>query len=184
MNKIFLIGNLTADPEMRTTPAGVNVCTMNIAVNRRFSSNREERQTDFFRITAWRQLGESCARFLSKGKKVCVVGELTARTYEAKDGSTRVSLEVTADEVEFLSPRENSGYPGQGGYQQPQGGYQQQGYARNYPQQDQGMHAGQGQNGWQSHPANGGNEFAGTPLNSGNNSADGFNDINDEQFPF
>ena len=182
MNKIFLIGNLTADPEMRATPNGVSVCTMNIAVNRRFSSAREERQTDFFRVTAWRQLGESCGRFLSKGKKVCVVGELTARTYEAKDGTTRVSLEVTADEVEFLSPRENSGYPNQGGYQQPQGGYQQQGYARNYPPQDNGA-LNQGHNGWQTQPVQGGNEFAGTPLNSGN-SSDGFTEINDDDFPF
>ncbi len=182
MNKIFLIGNLTADPEMRTTPNGINVCTMNIAVNRRFSSAREERQTDFFRVTAWRQLGESCGRFLSKGRKVCVVGELTARTYEAKDGTTRVSLEVTADEVEFLSPRENNGgYPNQGGYQQPQGGYQQQGYARNYPNQDQNSH-NQGHNGWQSQPNSGG-EFAGTPLSSGN-SGDGFTEINDDEFPF
>lgn len=132
MNKIFLIGNLTADPEMRATPNGVTVCTMNIAVDRRFSSAREERQTDFFRITAWRQLGESCGRFLSKGKKVCVVGELTARTYEAKDGTTRVSLEVTADEVEFFSPREAAP-------QQPQGG---QGYQRQYGQEQTG-------NGWQ-----------------------------------
>lgn len=189
MNKIFLIGNLTSDPEMRTTPNGVSVCTMNIAVNRRFSSSREERQTDFFRITAWRQLGESCGRFLSKGKKVCVVGELTARTYEAKDGTTRVSLEVTADEVEFLSPRENNGYPNQGGYQQPQGGYQQphggyqqQGYARNYPPQDPGAH-NQGQNGWQAPPSHGGNEFAGTPLNP-DNSSDGFTEINDDEYPF
>lgn len=186
MNKIFLIGNLTADPEMRTTPNGVSVCTMNIAVNRRFSSAREERQTDFFRVTAWRQLGESCGRFLSKGRKVCVVGELSARTYEAKDGTTRFSLEVTADEVEFLSPRENNGYPNQGGYQGPQGpnqgGYQQQGYTRNYPPQDHGA-GNQGQNSWPTQPAPGGNEFAGTPLNSGD-SSDGFTNINDDEFPF
>ena len=56
MNKIFLIGNLTGDPELRTTPNGITVCTMNLAVNRRFSGNREERQTDFYRVTAWRNL--------------------------------------------------------------------------------------------------------------------------------
>ena len=87
MNKIFLIGNLTGDPELRTTPNGISVCTMTIAVNRRFNANRDDRQTDFFRITAWRQLGETCSRFLSKGKKVAVVGELSARTYEGKDGA-------------------------------------------------------------------------------------------------
>ena len=112
MNKIFLIGNLTGDPELRTTPNGINVCTMTIAVNRRFSSNRDDRQTDFFRITAWRQLGETCSRYLSKGRKVCVIGEVSARAYEGKDGTVRASLEVTADEVEFLTPRaEGSGYP-------------------------------------------------------------------------
>ncbi len=128
MNKIFLIGNLTADPEMRTTPNGVSVCTMNLAVNRRFADVNGERKTDFFRITAWRQLGENCGRFLSKGKKMCVIGELTARTYEAKDGTTRVSLEVTADEVEFLSPRESGGNQasGEGGYQRQYGKPQEQ----------------------------------------------------------
>ena len=116
MNKIFLIGNLTADPELRTTPNGTNVCTMNLAVNRRFADVNGERKADFFRITAWRQLGESCARYLSKGKKMCVIGELTARLYDAKDGSTRVSLEVTADEVEFLSPKD-AAENGAAGYQ-------------------------------------------------------------------
>ena len=109
MNKIFLIGNLTGDPELRTTPNGITVCTMNLAVNRRFSGNREERQTDFYRVTAWRQLGETCSRFLSKGKKIAVVGEFVPRTYEGKDGATRVSLEVTAEEIEFLSPRDAAG---------------------------------------------------------------------------
>jgi single-strand DNA-binding protein len=105
MNKIFLIGNLTFEPETRTTPSGASVCSFNIAVNRRFPNSNGEKQTDFFRISAWKSLGESCQRHLAKGKKVAVVGELTARTYEAKDGTTRVSLEVNADEVEFLTPK-------------------------------------------------------------------------------
>jgi single-strand DNA-binding protein len=106
MNKITLIGNLTHDPDVRSTPNGVTVCTFTIAVNRRFASANGERPTDFFRINAWRQLGETCARYLSKGRKVAVVGELQARTYEAKDGTTRMSLDIQADEVEFLSPRQ------------------------------------------------------------------------------
>lgn len=105
MNKITLIGNLTHDPETRSTPSGVTVCTFTIAVNRRFAGADGQRQTDFFRINAWRQLGENCARYLSKGRKVAVLGELQARTYEAKDGTTRMSLDVSADEVEFLSPK-------------------------------------------------------------------------------
>ncbi len=105
MNKITLIGNLTNDPDVRSTPSGVTVCTFTIAVNRRFASQGGERQTDFFRINAWRQLGDTCARYLSKGRKVAVIGELQARTYEAKDGTTRMSLDVSADEVEFLTPK-------------------------------------------------------------------------------
>lgn len=106
MNKITLIGGITHDPETRTTPSGVTVCSFTIAVNRRFANSDGERQCDFFRINAWRQLGEVCAKHLSKGKKVAVVGELQARQYEAKDGKTRMSLDVAADEVEFLSPKD------------------------------------------------------------------------------
>ena len=105
MNKIMLIGNLTHDPETRSTPNGVTVCSFTIAVNRRFAQPSGERPTDFFRINAWRQLGETCARYLSKGKKCAVIGELQPRTYEAKDGTTKMSLDVKADEVEFLTPK-------------------------------------------------------------------------------
>ncbi len=115
MNKIMLIGNLTRDPELRSTSSGVTVCSFTIAVNRRFAQQGGERQTDFFRINAWRQLGETCARYLAKGRKVAVIGELQARTYQGNDGATRMSLDVSADEVEFLSPRqqEESGAPAQ-----------------------------------------------------------------------
>lgn len=105
MQRIVLIGNLTKDPETRTTPNGNTVCSFTLAVNRKKVS---EPQTDFFRINAWGKLGELCARFLGKGRKVAVVGELQARTYESKDGKTMLSLDVVADEVEFLSPAENA----------------------------------------------------------------------------
>lgn len=108
MNKLTIIGNLTADPEMRSTPSGVTVCAFTVAVNRRFANSDGDRITDFFRVNAWRQLGESCGKYLAKGRKVAVVGELQARTYQAKDGSTRMSLDVAADEVEFLSPAEKA----------------------------------------------------------------------------
>ncbi len=114
MNKIILIGNLTRDPEVRSTQSGVTVCSFTIAVNRRFAQQGGEKTTDFFRINAWRQLGETCARYLAKGRKVAVVGELQARTYEGNDGQTRMSLDVSADEVEFLTPKQ----------QQEEGGYQ------------------------------------------------------------
>ena len=106
MNKIILIGNLTADPTLRATQSGTSVCQFTIAVNRRFPGPDGQKQTDFFRINSWRQLAENCNKYLSKGKKVAIVGELQARTYEASDGTTRMSLDVSADEVEFLSPKE------------------------------------------------------------------------------
>lgn len=108
MQKLIIIGNLTNDPEIRSTQTGKSVCTFTIAVNRKKVS---EPQTDFFRINAWGNLADVCARFLSKGKKVAIIGELQARTYEDKQGKTRLSLDVSADEVEFLSPKEDAPKP-------------------------------------------------------------------------
>lgn len=105
MNRIYLTGNLVRDPETRATASGKTVCTFTIAVDRRGRNQDGEKQTDFFRINAWRSVGENCARFLNKGQKVGVFGELQASLYEAKDGTTKLSLDVSADEVEFLSPK-------------------------------------------------------------------------------
>lgn len=114
MNKVFLIGNLTRDPELRTTQSGVSVCSFTVAVNRRRSNNAEAGQpeADFFRVTAWRQLGEICAKYLAKGRKVSVVGSVSVNTYTGNDGQTRASLEVQADDVEFLTPKSESGESG------------------------------------------------------------------------
>ncbi|MBQ7656553.1 MAG: single-stranded DNA-binding protein, partial [Clostridia bacterium] len=119
MNKVFLVGNLTHDPELRTLPSGDSVCNFSIAVNRRRRSNAEAGQpeADFFRVAAWRQLGENCARYLAKGRKVSVVGSVSCRTYVGNDGQTRASLEVMADDVEFLTPKSESG--DMGGYSAP-----------------------------------------------------------------
>ena len=107
MNKLTIIGNLTRDPELRATSAGINVCDFTVAVNRRVRRDAQSAQpeADFFRVSAWRALGENCAKFLAKGRKVCVVGPVSVRTYQASDGTTRASLEVTAEDVEFLSSR-------------------------------------------------------------------------------
>ena len=104
MNKLTIIGNLTRDPEVRTTQSGVNVCSFTVAVNKRNKQNNAE-EADFFRVTAWRQLADICGKFLQKGKKVCVIGAVSVSTYTGNDGNTRASLEVTADDVEFLSPK-------------------------------------------------------------------------------
>ena len=103
MNKLIIIGNLTNDPELRTTTTGKNVCTFSVAVNRR---NRQINQpdADFFRVSAWNALGENCAKYLAKGKKVCVIGEVSLHTYES-NGKHGASIEVMAQDVEFLSPR-------------------------------------------------------------------------------
>ena len=104
MNKVYLIGNLTRDPEMRSTSSGISVCNFSIAVNRRFKNAQTgQQETDFFNIVAWRQLAELCGRYLAKGRKVAVFGSIQTRSYEAQDGSKRTAFDIVADEVEFLS---------------------------------------------------------------------------------
>lgn len=115
MNKAYLIGNLTRDPEVRTTQSGVTVCNFSIAVNRRMAKDGQQ-ECDFINIVAWRQLGDLCAKYLSKGKKCAVVGAIQTRTYEAQDGSKRTAFDIVADEVEFLTPVGQSS--NHGGYEQ------------------------------------------------------------------
>lgn len=107
MNQIMLIGNLTRDPETRTVSTGKNVCSFNIAVNRRFKSPNQP-DTDFFRISAWGAMGENCQKYLAKGRKVCVVGRVSAHAFTGNDGQPKASLEVFANEVEFLTSRAES----------------------------------------------------------------------------
>lgn len=105
MNKLMIIGNLTRDPELRTTTNGVNVCSFTVAVN------KKDNEADYFKVTAWRQLADICAKFLQRGKKVCVIGSVGISTYQDREGATRASLEVTAQDVEFLSPRVSDDVP-------------------------------------------------------------------------
>ena len=109
MNKVILIGNLVADPELRKTASDISVCTFRIAVQRRFANQQGVREADFFNIVAWRQTAELCARFLTKGRKCAVVGSLQNRSYDAQDGTKRYITEVVADEVEFIGGNPNSG---------------------------------------------------------------------------
>ena len=101
-NKCILIGNLTAEPEQSQTVAGVSCCKFTIAVARNAKNNNGGRDTDFVPIVAWRVLAENCSRFLRKGNRVCVVGELQIDPYTDKDGRKRISVKVNASEVEFL----------------------------------------------------------------------------------
>lgn len=107
MNKLVIIGNLVRDPESRVTQSGISVCTFTVAVNRRRQQEGQP-EADFFRVTAWRQLGENCGRYLAKGRKVAVVGPVSITTYTGNDGQTRAQMEVTAEDVEFLTPRETA----------------------------------------------------------------------------
>lgn len=116
-----IIGNLTKSPECRTTPAGKDVCSFTVAVNRRGKKDNQKDQpeADFFRVTAWDNLAKLCGQYLSKGRKVAVVGPVSLHTYTTQDGRSGASLEVTANDVEFLSPKGES----QGEQVDPQTGY-------------------------------------------------------------
>ena len=117
INRLIIIGNLTRDPELRSTTGGISVCSFTVAVNRRKTEKDKQPEADYFRVTAWRERGETCAKYLRKGKKVCVIGPVSVRTYES-NGETKASLEITAEEVEFLSPREEVKTDPQTGYQE------------------------------------------------------------------
>lgn len=105
MNKVMLVGRLTADPELKHTAGGTAVCKFTLAVTRRYADAQGKRQADFLPVIVWRQLGESCHKYLAKGKMAGVVGEIQTRSYEAQDGSRRYATEVIADAVEFLTPK-------------------------------------------------------------------------------
>ena len=102
MNRCTLIGNLTKDPELRSTPNGISVCTFSIGVSRRFSNQNGERESDFFNIVVWRKPAENAAKYLRKGSQVGIAGTIQNRSYEAKDGTKRYITEIVADEVQFL----------------------------------------------------------------------------------
>lgn len=101
MNKAMIIGNLTRDPELRSTASGISVCTFTVAVSRPFKRD----ETDYLPVVAWRKLAENCATFLTKGRKVGVAGSLQTRSYDDNNGVKRYVTEIIADDVEFLTPR-------------------------------------------------------------------------------
>lgn len=104
----MIIGNLTGDPQSHTTAGGKDVCNFSVAVNRRRKVDGQP-ESDFFRVAAWGAIAGPCQKYLAKGRKVCVIGSVSVSTYQAQDGTTRASMEVFAEDVEFLSS------PGTGG---------------------------------------------------------------------
>lgn len=109
MNKLVIIGNLTKDPESKTLVSGDEVCNFTVAVNRRKKKDGNgQNEADFFRIAAWNGLAHSCQNYLKKGRKVAVVGAVSARAYTNNNGEATASLEVLANEVEFLNSAKDS----------------------------------------------------------------------------
>ena len=105
-NKVILIGNLTAAPELKKTPNGVSVASFSIAVNRRFTKQDGQQQTDFINIVAWRQTAEFVTRYFNKGKPISICGQLQTRSWTDQNGQKRYTTEVVADEAAFV---ENKG---------------------------------------------------------------------------
>lgn len=107
LNKVILIGHLTADPELKQTQTGVNVCSFSIGVNRRFSKENGQ-QTDFISIVAWRTTAEFIAKYFRKGNAICICGSLQTRTWTDNNGNKRYATEVIADEASFVEKKESS----------------------------------------------------------------------------
>lgn len=104
LNKVFLIGNLTRDPELRYTPAGVGVANLGLAVNRRFRDKTGEVKEDvcFLTVTVWDKQAEACCQYLQKGSPIFVEGVLQSRSWETTDGQKRSTIDVRAERVQFL----------------------------------------------------------------------------------
>ncbi|WP_294752867.1 single-stranded DNA-binding protein [uncultured Ruminococcus sp.] len=127
MNKVILIGRLTADPELRQTQSGIASCRFTVACDRRFADkNTGERQADFISCTAWRQTAEFVSRYFSKGKLICVEGTLRNNNYQDKNHPdvTHYTTDVQVDNVEFVGGKgESGGNGGSSGYGAPQNNY-------------------------------------------------------------
>lgn len=107
LNKIVLAGRLTATPELKQTQSGVSVASCRLAVNRRAKSG-EEPVTDFFNFTAWRGVAEFLCNYFTKGSAICICGSLQVRTWQDRDGANRSTVEIVADEINFVESRANS----------------------------------------------------------------------------
>ncbi|CAC8121418.1 TPA: single-stranded DNA-binding protein [Staphylococcus aureus] len=129
LNRTVLVGRLTKDPELRSTPNGVNVGTFTLAVNRTFTNAQGEREADFINVVVFKKQAENVKNYLSKGSLAGVDGRLQTRSYDNKDGQRVFVTEVVADSVQFLEPKNNN--------QQPNNNYQQQNNAYNAPQNRQ-----------------------------------------------
>lgn len=178
LNRVVLIGRLTRDPELRYTPYGVAVCTYTLAVDRPFSNGQGEREADFIPIVVWRQLAETCANYLRKGRLVAVEGRIQVRSYTPEGSDQkRYVTEVVAENVRFLeSANSGSGNGNGGGGQHSYGGNGGGNQENGRGGQSGGGRSNRGDRGYDDHPGGYGYDpFAdqGHPI-----------DISDDDLPF
>ena len=136
LNTVQLMGRLTADPELKTTPNGVSACTVSLAVERNYAKNNQ-REVDFIPVVMWRKTAEFAAKHFRKGQLICVTGSLQSRSYKAKDGTNRHIIEVVADQLYFTGDKPQQAAPAQQTQQYPQQAapVQQTQQYQQYPQQ-------------------------------------------------
>lgn len=108
-NKVIMMGRIVNDPELKTTPQGVSVCSFRIAVDRRFQTKGEEKKSDFFNVVAWRQQAEFVSRYFGKGRMIMVDGELNTRQYTDKNGNPSTWYEIVADRISFTGEAKQQG---------------------------------------------------------------------------
>ena len=108
LNSVVMMGRLTADPELRTTPNGVSVCSFTIAVDRPHQRSGAERVTDFFDCVAWRSNAEFVSRYFHKGNLICVQGYMTVRPYQDKNGNNRRAYEIVVDATHFVESKRDA----------------------------------------------------------------------------
>lgn len=121
MNKVFLIGNLSRDPEFKKTPNDISVCTFSIAINRKFANSSGQKEVDYINIVAWRGLADICSKYLQKGSKVAIVGEIQTRSYTDKNNVKKYITEIIADDVEFLNNKNKENTENISALETPQG---------------------------------------------------------------
>ncbi|MCH5207720.1 MAG: single-stranded DNA-binding protein [Oscillospiraceae bacterium] len=116
MNRVIMMGRIVNDPELKTTPSGVSVCSFRIAVDRNFQKKGEERKSDFFNVTAWRGTAEFITRFFGKGRMIMIEGELQTSQYTDKNGNPATWYDIVVDNAYFTGEKANASNGGYGGY--------------------------------------------------------------------
>lgn len=125
LNVVAIMGRLVADPELRTTGTGTNVCSFRIACDRNFVQQGQERQADFIDVVAWRQSAEFVTKYFQKGSLVAVEGSLQSRQYQDKNGNKRTAVEVLANQINFAGGKKPGGQPADDGGEAPPKDYRE-----------------------------------------------------------